>query len=673
MRLIRCYIEQFGGLSQYALDLSPGLTVVQEPNGFGKTTLAEFIRAMFYGFPARAGKSLDRNLRKKYLPWQGGTCGGNLVFEYQGSRYRLERTFGDTPRQDTFALYDEDTGLKSDRFTRDVGLELFQLDGDSFLRSAYLPQAAPGSLATDSIRAKLGDLVEDTNDVNNFESAVAALKKRRSALAPYNHGRGGSIAEAERAVSSLQEELAQSADLDQEMERRTEEIAALEEEKRQREAEREEVRARIIDASEAAARKAVAGEYGRMRQQLQEAQEAFSQVREKYPGDLPEEREVSALFPIFARLEALEEERVRRYGDEADDGETPGARVRVWPVYVLAAAGLVSVLTGAVLLSVGASLSGGAALALGVILLTGCVPMVVAGVSRRREREAENLRLADEDRRLDTDRAACQQTIRVFSRRYQVELDNRTTLQELRDDVRFCAEQGRRLRELDQQTEAFFQAHESILAPLVPEGYQEPEEQDIEALKAQEAQLSRTLSGLAGDALEQRKTLQELRARADRVPEREDALETWRERLDTDRRRLNQLDTAVELLQKAKDSLSQRYLGPVRENFDRYVARLGGEAGSSIDTDLNVLTERSGAARELACFSAGQTDLLMLCMRLALVDALYQKEKPFLILDDPFVNLDDQRTAEALSLLRELSQERQILYLICNSSRNVKA
>ena len=229
---------------------------------------------MFYGFPARAGKSLDRNLRKKYLPWQGGTCGGNLVFEYQGSRYRLERTFGDTPRQDTFALYDEDTGLKSDRFTRDVGLELFQLDGDSFLRSAYLPQAAPGSLATDSIRAKLGDLVEDTNDVNNFESAVAALKKRRSALAPYNHGRGGSIAEAERAVSSLQEELAQSADLDQEMERRTEEISAL------------------------------------------------------------------------------EEERVRRYGDEADDGETPGARVRVWPVYVLAAAGLVSVLTGAVLLSV---------------------------------------------------------------------------------------------------------------------------------------------------------------------------------------------------------------------------------------------------------------------------------------------------------------------------------
>ena len=40
-----------------------------------------------------------------------------------------------------------------------------------------------------------------------------------------------------------------------------------------------------------------------------------------------------------------------------------------------------------------------------------------------------------------------------------------------------------------------------------------------------------------------------------------------------------------------------------------------------------------------------------------------------MILDDPFVNLDDTRTKEALELLRVLSQDRQILYLTCNSSR----
>ena len=76
MKLVSLYIENFGGLSRYALDFSGELTVLQEPNGFGKTTLAEFIRAMFYGFP-RKTKTLDKSKRQKYLPWNGGKCGGS--------------------------------------------------------------------------------------------------------------------------------------------------------------------------------------------------------------------------------------------------------------------------------------------------------------------------------------------------------------------------------------------------------------------------------------------------------------------------------------------------------------------------------------------------------------------------------------------------------------------
>lgn len=56
-------------------------------------------------------------------------------------------------------------------------------------------------------------------------------------------------------------------------------------------------------------------------------------------------------------------------------------------------------------------------------------------------------------------------------------------------------------------------------------------------------------------------------------------------------------------------------------------------------------------------------------MRLALVDALFQKEQPFLLLDDPFVNLDDEATCRALSMLRELAKKRQVVYLTCNTAR----
>ena len=42
---------------------------------------------------------------------------------------------------------------------------------------------------------------------------------------------------------------------------------------------------------------------------------------------------------------------------------------------------------------------------------------------------------------------------------------------------------------------------------------------------------------------------------------------------------------------------------------------------------------------------------------------------PFLILDDPFVNLDDEHTRRALAMLQEMAETHQILYLVCNTGR----
>jgi DNA repair exonuclease SbcCD ATPase subunit len=127
----------------------------------------------------------------------------------------------------------------------------------------------------------------------------------------------------------------------------------------------------------------------------------------------------------------------------------------------------------------------------------------------------------------------------------------------------------------------------------------------------------------------------------------------------------------MELLQTAKDRLSSSYLGTVQNGFHAYLKTLlcDEPGGILISPDLEIQLERYGEARELAYFSAGYTDTMMLCMRLALIDALFQKEPPFIILDDPFVNLDEKHTERALQLLEKLSQQRQIIYLVCNGSR----
>ena len=91
MRLIECYIENFGKYSAYTHKFKNGLNVIHSDNGSGKTTLSVFIKAMFYGLTAERKQSLDENDRKKYAPWQGGAYGGSLTFENGGKIYRIER------------------------------------------------------------------------------------------------------------------------------------------------------------------------------------------------------------------------------------------------------------------------------------------------------------------------------------------------------------------------------------------------------------------------------------------------------------------------------------------------------------------------------------------------------------------------------------------------------
>ena len=196
---------------------------------------------------------------------------------------------------------------------------------------------------------------------------------------------------------------------------------------------------------------------------------------------------------------------------------------------------------------------------------------------------------------------------------------------------------------------------------------------DLDGLKSAEQQLITKQNELHGDILRLEQRRRQLRADIDRIPDLTDELTrlTEQKAADTESRRL--LDSTVEYLQKARESLSASYLGGVQGHFARYLNRLTGEetAHIAVNTDLEVQLERAGSARALPHFSAGQADAVHLCMRLALSDALFEEGTAFMILDDPFVNLDDHHTAQALELLRELAHDRQIVYLVCNSSRSL--
>ena len=293
MRLLRLHIENFGTLQGYKLELSEGLNVLHEKNGWGKSTLAVFIKAMLYGLPATTKRSLEENERKKYAPWQGGVYGGSLDFECQKGQFRVERAFADKESGDHFALYDLSTNKPSDAFTSALGEELFGIDADGFERSTYLSQRANyGRSESISIQTKLGDLLDDVNDMGNYDTAVETLEKRRKFY--QLTGNRGAIAEEEKKCFALRAELeacAQTEALAEEKraQRKTsaEQLdAALEEEK-----DLQKKREAVVRARERAVQME---EKSRRLGELSELEGEKKRLEEVFCGFVPSEAELNA-------------------------------------------------------------------------------------------------------------------------------------------------------------------------------------------------------------------------------------------------------------------------------------------------------------------------------------------------------------------------------------------
>ena len=91
----------------------------------------------------------------------------------------------------------------------------------------------------------------------------------------------------------------------------------------------------------------------------------------------------------------------------------------------------------------------------------------------------------------------------------------------------------------------------------------------------------------------------------------------------------------------------------------------------SMDSDYRVKFERGGEERSDKHLSAGERSLCALCLRLALIDNMYESEQPFIIMDDPFVHLDELHLHRVADLMKTLSSGRQIVYFCCHESRSM--
>lgn len=182
MKLDKIYIDGFGKLKDFELDLADGLNVFYGDNESGKTTIMAFIKMMFYGSPKNTS-SILKSPRKRYEPFSADAFGGKIEFTNDGTKYRLERTFKASNSADKVALWNLTTGEKEDvPSSNEVGSAVFGMSAAAFEQSVYVGSAAVGpadTVAAGEIGGKLANLVSSGDEEISFETVSARLASAR--------------------------------------------------------------------------------------------------------------------------------------------------------------------------------------------------------------------------------------------------------------------------------------------------------------------------------------------------------------------------------------------------------------------------------------------------------------------------------------------------------------
>lgn len=185
-------ITSFAGLSGYELSLSDGVNVVRGSNEAGKSTIAEFIRYVLYGF---AGKS-DR---ERYIGFSANNASGSIVIVQDGKKYRIERRTVGT--KDNVSIYDLATG--SSCYEGKVPGELFfGMPSGLFQSTAFVGQTGGNRINGKDTSELLDNLLFAADEGVNVKKALKRLDDERVALL-YKNKKGGKIYELENKLSQL--------------------------------------------------------------------------------------------------------------------------------------------------------------------------------------------------------------------------------------------------------------------------------------------------------------------------------------------------------------------------------------------------------------------------------------------------------------------------------------
>ncbi len=204
-------IKSFGLLTDTTLEFSDSINVIEGPNEAGKSTIAAFIRYMFYGFDG-ALSTPELSERARRVNWDSGIAQGSMTVRVKDKRYLISRSTKLTetnPRP----VYKEDASVIDLESGAPVfgkmpaGEVFFGVDRELFENTAFVGQIGETKINEGSVKEAIENILFSLSEKTNTEKAAGKLSDKMQQLLHENR-MGGAIFELMAKEEELRTRLA---------------------------------------------------------------------------------------------------------------------------------------------------------------------------------------------------------------------------------------------------------------------------------------------------------------------------------------------------------------------------------------------------------------------------------------------------------------------------------
>ena len=672
VRLLEAQLHGFGKFQHKHIAFSDGLQIFYGANEAGKSTLQLFLRVMLYGMTnqRKTARMVLRD-RERVIPWGERYAQGVLKLSIDGKEIEIHRQFGKTPAGDKLEVRNARTGELLPELTKDnLGEQLFGVSQEVFEKTFWMKQDTAFPIGADeTLNRRLMNLKETGEEDVSVKEALRVLESERKLLqAKDKRGVPGviDVLREEREAKVRERFLL----LSQREQKKAAQVQKAEAEKQLQAIEKQLEELQKLEEEKSKLRKTK-----ELRAKLQEAKRLETLVKEAETRKesqqfalLSEEMVQTAEF-LKRKLETLDQtEEIGYDKEEITSRLTAGMqRHRNGLLCMLAGAGLVllSLILGVLRVSYW----------LALLLAGGVLGLVLTGIGAWLFRYSKKQLCAWEEKRA----MFAEKTDQLRQERTKVQLELETILaqfacqsvEELRLGVESC-------RKAKLEAESYRNACQSLLAGESLETLEQSvaqtkvlsyEEQELlnRNLVEEMQQCRRIQMATLGEIKEMEGKLSYVFHGGRNPADVESEIQDLDARLEESETRLQAVELAASVLEQVYEERKSDFTPELNAQVTTFLGMLLSEKYQDVrvsDTYQMHLPQTTGMM-EAEYFSRGTYEQLYLSLRLALGTLIGKGTEP-LFLDDILVTYDDVRARNAVTLLKKLGEQRQILLFTCH-------